>query len=53
MSLTEYVRAMCALKNQKDTLTKLGNRNDNAETDEGDDKDAGELFRMQFWKIPT
>lgn len=51
LSLSEYIRVMCALKNQKATITKLGNRNDNA--DEGDDKDAGELFRMQFWKIPT
>lgn len=53
LSLSEYIRAMCALKNQKATITKLGNRNDNADADEGDDKDAGELFRMQFWKIPT
>lgn len=53
LSLSEYVRAMCALKNQKATIAKLGNRNDNADADEGDDKDAGELFRMQFWKIPT
>ena len=53
LSLTEYVRAMCALKNQKTSLVKLGNRNDNAEEGDLDDKDAGELFRMQFWKIPT
>lgn len=53
LSLSEYIRAMCALKNQKATLAKLGNRNDNADADEGDDKDAGELFRMQFWKVPT
>ena len=53
LSLSEYIRAMCALKNQKATIEKLGNRNDNADEDEGDDKDAGELFRMQFWKIPT
>ena len=52
LSLAEYVRAMCALKNQKSTLTKLGNRNDSEES-VGDDKDAGELFRMQFWHIPT
>jgi len=52
LSLAEYVRAMCALKNQKSTLTKLGNRNDTEDSD-GDDKDAGELFRMQFWNIPT
>ena len=53
LSLSEYVRAMCALKNQKTTLTKLGNRNDTAEEGDLDDKDAGDLFRMQFWKIPT
>ncbi len=53
LSLPEYIRAMCALKNQKATLMKLGSRNDAAETDEGDDKDAGELFKMQFWRIPT
>ncbi|MBQ9327037.1 MAG: hypothetical protein IJ225_00695 [Solobacterium sp.] len=53
LSLSEYVRAICALKNQKATVAKLGNRNDNADADKGDDKDAGELFRKQFWKIPT
>ena len=53
LSLFEYVRAMCALKTQNATLTKLGNRNDNAEEGDLDDKDAGNLFHMQFWKIPT
>lgn len=53
LSLSEYIRAMCALKKQKATTAKLGNRNDNTDMDEGDDKDAGELFKMQFWKIPT
>lgn len=53
LSLAEYVRAMCAMKNQKNTLTKLGNRNDRAEEKGGDDRDAGGLFRMQFWKLPT
>lgn len=53
LSLTEYIRAMCALKSQKTTLSKLGNRNDNAEEYDSDDKDAGELFKMQFWKLPT
>lgn len=53
LSLTEYVRAMCAMKGQKTTLTKLGNRNDTSDDKESDDKDAGELFRMQFWKLPT
>lgn len=53
LSLTEYVRAVCAMKRQKATLTKLGNRNDNNEDRDADDKDAGDLFRMQFWNIPT
>lgn len=52
LSLTEYIRAMCVLKSQKHSLLKLGNRNDNTEVD-GDDHDAGELFKRQFWKIPT
>lgn len=52
ISLTEYVRAACALKKQKTTLTKLGNRNDSAEENEADDKNAGNLFKMQFWKMP-
>ena len=52
LSLTEYIRAICALKGQKATLIKLGNRNDNSDAD-SDDKDAGELFHMQFWRIPT
>jgi len=53
LSLSEYVRAMCALKNQKATLTRLGKRNDTAEDGDADDKDAGDLFRVQFWNIPT
>ena len=53
LSLSEYVRAMCALKNQKATLKSLGNRHDNSEDEEGDDKDAGGLMRVRFWHIPT
>ena len=52
LSLGEYVRVSCALKSQKNTLNKLGNRNDNAEENECDDKNAGDLFKMQFWKLP-
>lgn len=33
-------------------IEKLGNRNDNAEENECDDKNAGDLFGMQFWKMP-
>ncbi len=53
LSLTEYVRVVCAIKGQKSTLAQLGNRNDQAEENEKDDKDAGEVFHRQFWKIPT
>ena len=52
ISLSEYIRASCALKKQKTTLAKLGNRNDNAEENDTDDKNAGNLFKMQFWKLP-
>lgn len=52
ISLSEYARASCAIKNQKSNLTKLGNRNDSAEENECDDKNAGNIFKMQFWKMP-
>lgn len=52
LSLSEYVRVTCAMKSQKSNLKKLGNRNDNAEENECDDKNAGDLFKMQFWKMP-
>ncbi len=53
LSLTEYIRAMCALKSSKSTLKSLGNSNDNSEEKDSDDKDAGNDFRIQFWRIPT
>ena len=53
ISLTEYVHAISRLKSQKVTLNKLGNHNDVADEGVTDDKDAGGLFRVQFWKIPT
>lgn len=52
ISLSEYARASCAIKNQKSNLTKLGNRNDSTEENETDDKNAGNIFKMQFWKMP-
>ena len=53
LTLTEYLRTSCALKNRKSTLKKLGNRNDNAEENECDDKDAGNSGSFQFWNLPT
>ena len=52
LSLSEYIRISCAMKDKKTTFKKLGNRNDNAEENECDDKNAGDLFKMQFWKMP-
>ncbi len=52
LSLTEYMRAVCAMKSQKTTLVKMGNRNDQAEENDKDDKDAGDLFHKRFWNIP-
>ena len=51
LSLTEYIRAFCALKKQKASLKSLGSRNDYTEESERDDKDAGGLFKKQFWNI--
>lgn len=50
MSLSEYISAMCALKNQKSTLTKLGNRRDGEE--DSDDNDAGSVGYRQFIRMP-
>lgn len=52
LSLTEYVRASCAAKKQKQTLRRLGNRRDGAEENEADDRDAGDYLRVQFWNMP-
>ena len=52
LSLSEYIGFSCVMKNNKTTLKKLGNRNDNAEENESDDKNAGDLSPMKFWKMP-
>ena len=52
MSVTEYIRSSCDLKNKKAVLKNLGNRNDSAEENEADDKNAGNLYKRQFWRIP-
>ncbi len=54
-SIAEYIWYICEQKNQKKTLQKLGNRNDRDEdTDKAqDDWDAGGLYRIRFWSVPT
>jgi hypothetical protein len=53
LSLSEYARAVCSAKGQKSNLVKLGNRNDNAEENETDDKRAGDVRSYHYWNIPT
>lgn len=50
LSLSEYLKAACALKSDKDTLKKLGNRND---AEDCDDKDAGAVQSVRFFSVPT
>lgn len=52
LSLAEYIRAMCAYKNRKNMPRKLGNRNDSADGQDSDDKDAGGIPYRKFWNIP-
>ncbi len=52
LSLSEYIKAMAKLKNSKTLLKKLGNKNDKAEEGEKDDKNAGGLQQVNFWKMP-
>lgn len=53
MSMTEYLRYVCANNSQKETLKSLGNRNDNLEENECDDNDAGSGSYKMFWNLPT
>ena len=53
MTLTEYLRISSGLKKRKTDLKSLGNRNDGAEENECDDKDAGNLGGFQFWHVPA
>lgn len=52
ISISEYIRASCAIKNQKINVRNLGNRNDSAEENESDDKNAGDIYKMRFWNMP-
>lgn len=52
LTLSEYVRAICALKAEKKNTLTLGNRNDNSDVDQ-DDQDAGLVAGIRFWDIPT
>lgn len=56
LSLSEYAKAVCAVKGQKRNLVRLGNRRDQAEErelNEFDDRNAGDIRSIHFWNIPT
>ena len=51
LSIPEYVSLAVKLKTQKSSA-KLGNRNDEAEENEKDDSDAGDIMNVSFWNLP-
>ena len=53
VTFNEFVRAICVMKQDEAELLKLGNRNDESEDKDADDKDAGGHHRLQFLNIPT
>lgn len=54
MSLNDYVRVVCHIRDNKQTMKTLGSTGKKDEENDGDDKDAvkSELIG-QFWKIPN
>lgn len=51
LSIPEYVSLAMKLNTQKSSA-KLGNRNDEAEENEKDDSDAGDIMNVSFWNLP-
>lgn len=51
LSIPEYVSLAVKLNTQKSSA-KLGNRNDDAEENEKDDSDAGDIMNVSFWNLP-
>jgi len=52
MSISQYVAVASSQKKLKQNIY-LGNRNDKAEENETDDKDAGADNMLHFWNLPT
>lgn len=50
LSIKEYVAQSIIIRKTKDVKS-LGNRVDDADEGEKDDKDAGDLASLQFWKL--
>ena len=55
LSLGEYLWRICEQKKQKNELAGMGNRKDKPDDPdtEQDDWDAGGLYRVRFWSVPT
>ena len=51
LSIPEYVSLAVKLKEQK-SVSRLGNRNDDAEENDKDDSDAGDISNIRFWNLP-
>lgn len=51
LSIPEYVSLAVKLNTQKSSA-KLGNRNNEAEENEKDDSDAGDIMNVSFWNLP-
>ena len=51
LSIPEYVSLAVKLNTQKSSA-KLDNRNDEAEENEKDDSDAGDIMNVSFWNLP-
>lgn len=51
LTIPNYIKLACTLHKQKETI-KLGNRNDEANDNNRDDRDAGDVASFQFWTLP-
>lgn len=51
LSISEYVSLATKLREEK-KIGRLGNRNDDAEENERDDSDAGDISNIRFWNLP-
>lgn len=51
LSIPEYVSLAVKLQEQK-SVSRLGNRNDDADENDRDDSDAGDISNIRFWNLP-
>jgi len=52
LSISQYISQAIKLKEQK-AMVKQGNRNDDAEENDRDDSDAGDISNIRFWDLPA